>query len=97
MRPEFVSFRIDELLRQLELEFAPLAREKGLELQFMPCSLAVRSDRRLLRRLLQNLVSNAIKYTPQGPRAGRLPAQPRTAAHRRARYRARHSQLEDGG
>jgi len=66
MKAEIVGFRIDELLRQLEVEFAPLAQEKGLELEFMPCSLAVQSDRRLLRRLLQNLVSNAIKYTPKG-------------------------------
>src|ERR1035437_5367298 len=66
LRPEFASFRIDELMRQIELEFSPLAAAKGIELKYVPCSLVVRSDRRLLRRLVQNLVSNAIKYTPTG-------------------------------
>jgi signal transduction histidine kinase/ActR/RegA family two-component response regulator len=66
MKPEMADFRMDEMLQRLEVEFAPLAREKGLDLVFMPCSLAVRSDRRLLRRLLQNLVSNGIKYTQTG-------------------------------
>ncbi|HEX4040238.1 MAG TPA: PAS domain-containing hybrid sensor histidine kinase/response regulator [Xanthobacteraceae bacterium] len=66
MKPEIAEFRIDELLQRLEVEFAPLAREKGLDLTVMPCAQNVRSDRRLLRRLLQNLISNAIKYTPEG-------------------------------
>lgn len=66
MKTEISTFAVDEMFRQLEVEFAPLAREKTLDLTFVHSRRAVRSDRRLLRRLVRNLVSNAIKYTEHG-------------------------------
>jgi CheY-like chemotaxis protein len=66
LNPDISAFRIDDVLAPLALDFAPVAQAKGIDLVFVACSLTVRSDRRLLRRLLQNLVSNAIKYTRSG-------------------------------
>ncbi len=66
MKPQTTVFSLDGLLRQVQNDFAPMADEKGLEFVVVPSSMTVRTDRNLLRRLLQNLVSNAIKYSNSG-------------------------------
>lgn len=66
MKPDDTAFSLDGLLRQIGNDFQPLAAEKKLSLTIMPSSLSVTTDRNLLRRLIQNLVSNAIKYTRHG-------------------------------
>jgi PAS domain S-box-containing protein len=66
MRPEWSSFRVDELLEALREQFAPLAASRGLEFRVLRCGASVRSDRRLLRRILQNFLANALRYTRRG-------------------------------
>ncbi len=57
---------VRELLAALEAEFALTARARGLELRVRPTDTVARSDAKLLRRVLQNFVANAIRYTAQG-------------------------------
>lgn len=67
-RIEFQRKPVDlgEMFRRLAIEYAPMAEAKGLRLSFAPTSAIVESDPTFLRRIAQNLVSNAIKYTDSG-------------------------------
>src|SRR5690606_40385224 len=58
--------RIDALLQHLAAEFRVLARERGLELRLVPSRAWVHSDAQLLRRVLQNFLANAVRYTARG-------------------------------
>lgn len=55
-----------DLFRALATEYAPLAEAKNLKLSFVPTDAVVESDPVFLRRIAQNLISNAIKYTNRG-------------------------------
>lgn len=66
LEPELSNIAVQELFDALKVEFDPVARERGLDLRIVPSTFWVRSDRQLLRRILRNLVSNALKYTTDG-------------------------------
>ncbi len=66
VRADISEFCIVDLLNSLQEQFAPLAASRGLELRVLPTGMRVRSDQHLLRRILQNFISNALRYTPAG-------------------------------
>lgn len=66
IKPEINDFRIDKLLDTLLVEFRPTALSAGLKLSINAEPFWIKSDIRLLRRILQNFISNAIRYTQKG-------------------------------
>lgn len=60
------TFAIHALLGELAVEYREQARQYGLQLRYVPSHAWVRSDRRLLERIVRNLLVNALRYTPTG-------------------------------
>jgi signal transduction histidine kinase len=60
------SFPLAPLLARLAREYLPQAQALGLAMRVVPSSLVVHTDRRLLERVMRNLISNAIRYTASG-------------------------------
>ena len=66
LQPEITDFDAGALLRELAAQYAPMAAARTIGIRVYAPPLPVRSDRRLLRRVLQNFIANALRYTPRG-------------------------------
>lgn len=66
LKPEITDFDAGALLRELAAQYAPMAAARTISMHVHAPPLPVRSDRRLLRRVLQNFIANALRYTPRG-------------------------------
>ena len=72
LRPRLQAFALAELLDEAVGAHRPQADAKQLDLRCDPTDAWVVSDRRMVLRLLNNLLSNAIRYTPAGSVAVRV-------------------------
>lgn len=66
LTPDPGAVRVDQLVRECCRQFEIAARIKGLAMEIDAPEVYVRSDREMLSRVLNNLVSNAVRYTPAG-------------------------------
>ena len=66
VKPDFAVYRLDELLAPLVSEFESVAAAAGLNLRVHMGRYALRTDLRLLTRILRNFLSNACRYTDAG-------------------------------
>ena len=66
LEPSITDFAQDDMFTALSTEFTAVAEKKNLQFQFVQCKKVVRSDQQLLRRIMQNFLSNAIRYTQEG-------------------------------
>ena len=64
--PELEQFPIKRLIDRLSPEFARQAHHGGLEFTWSASNAVINSDPNLLAEIIQNFVSNAIRYTEQG-------------------------------
>jgi len=66
IKPDITDCAVQNIFETLNAAFEAQAKDKGLELIVDACHGVARSDARLLTQILENLISNAIRYTREG-------------------------------
>ncbi|RFO94818.1 hypothetical protein DIC66_21640 [Rhodoferax lacus] len=66
VKPHLEHFSLDEFMQKLLSMHSPVAVNKSLKLRWRNCGQYAYSDPVLMRRIVGNLLSNAIRYTDQG-------------------------------
>jgi len=66
VKPNYELFAMQDLLDRLHDEFKVFADKQGLRLVVSGCGVTVYSDAVLLELVLRNLISNALRHTPEG-------------------------------
>ncbi|MGN0859495.1 MAG: NahK/ErcS family hybrid sensor histidine kinase/response regulator [Stenotrophomonas sp.] len=66
LQPKYSVFDARTLVDELASQYAPVAAGRGLQLRVHGRGCWVHTDRRLLRRVLQNFIANALRYTRSG-------------------------------
>lgn len=62
----FEDFSLNDLINEIRTTYDPEAQIHDISLRFsIPEGLSVRADRRMIRRVFYNLISNAFRYTPE--------------------------------
>jgi CheY-like chemotaxis protein len=64
--PKREDFSLHTLLKSLAAEAGIIAEDRNLDFHWVDCKLWLFTDRHLLRRILQNFLSNALRYTQAG-------------------------------
>ena len=65
-QPDISTFALSQIIEPMRDQFSVIAAARGLQLRVVPTRLVVRSDAQLLRRIVQNFISNALRYTRHG-------------------------------
>jgi len=66
VHPKWQTVSLDRLFESIASDFEPIARVRNLELRVKCSGLHVWSDPTMLRRTIQNIVTNALRYTREG-------------------------------